>query len=395
MNNQIGMTYSMRWFGPKDPVNLLHIKQAGCTAVVTALHQIPAGEVWSVEAIMERKQMIVAEGLSWEVVESLPVHEDIKKKTGQYASYIENYIQSLKNLAACGIKVVAYNFMPLFDWMRTDVNYRLSDGTIALYYERSAFIAFDVWMLQRPGAANDYTDEELAAARKKYNGFTDIQKQTLFKNVLLSLPGTDDSFTAEGVLAALETYAAIDEATLRVHLFYFLQQIIPEAEACGIKMAIHPDDPPFSILGLPRIVKTEADATAIVNAVPSEANGLCFCTGSYGVRADNDLPGMVKRLAKHIHFLHLRSTQRDDAGNFYEANHLTGDVDMYAVIKEALEHMQQNNISIPMRPDHGHLMLDDMNKTFYPGYSLIGRLKSMAELRGLETGIKRILRDNN
>ncbi|MFV0607011.1 MAG: mannonate dehydratase [Niabella sp.] len=395
MNNQIGMTYSMRWFGPKDPVNLLHIKQAGCTAVVTALHQIPAGEVWSVEAIMERKQMIVAEGLSWEVVESLPVHEDIKKKTGQYASYIENYIQSLKNLAACGIKVVAYNFMPLFDWMRTDVNYRLSDGTIALYYERSAFIAFDVWMLQRPGAANDYTDEELAAARKKYNGFTDIQKQTLFKNVLLSLPGTDNSFTAEGVLAALETYAAIDEATLRVHLFYFLQQIIPEAEACGIKMAIHPDDPPFSILGLPRIVKTEADATAIVNAVPSEANGLCFCTGSYGVRADNDLPGMVKRLAKHIHFLHLRSTQRDDAGNFYEANHLTGDVDMYAVIKEALEHMQQNNISIPMRPDHGHLMLDDMNKTFYPGYSLIGRLKSMAELRGLETGIKRILRDNN
>ena len=277
--------------------------------------------------------------------------------------------------------------MPLFDWMRTDVNYTLPDGSKALYYEKSAFIAFDVFMLQRPGAAKSYSEEELQIAKEKYNSLTDIQQQTLFTNTLLSLPGTDEAFTVEGVLAALETYINIDESQLRKNLFFFLEQIIPTASSSGIKMAIHPDDPPFSIFGLPRIVKTESDARAIIDAVPSPSNGLCFCTGSFGVREDNDIPGMMQRLGEHVHFLHLRSTKREPNGDFYEADHLTGDVDMYAVIKEALTHMKKRNVSIPMRPDHGHAMLDDLEKVTYPGYTAIGRLKGLAELKGLEMGI--------
>lgn len=383
------MTYTMRWFGPNDTVPLSYIRQAGCTGVVTALHQIPAGDVWSIDEINKRKNCIEEAGLNWEVVESLPVHEDIKKRSGDYLKWIENYKQNLKNLAACGLKVVAYNFMPLFDWMRTNVDYTLPDGSKALYYEKSAFIAFDVFMLKRPGAADSYTNEELKAAKEKYERLTEEAKQTLFTNTLLSLPGTEEAFTPEGVLSALENYAGIDEDKLRENLFFFLQQIIPVAEACGIKMAIHPDDPPFSILGLPRIVKTEADAQAIVNAVPSPSNGLCFCTGSFSARADNDLPAMARRLGEHIHFLHLRSTSRQPNGDFYEADHLAGDVDMYAVVKEVLQQMQKRNISIPMRPDHGHQMLDDLNKKTYPGYSAIGRLKGLAELKGLEMGIMR------
>lgn len=389
MSFEIGMTYTMRWFGPGDTVPLAFIRQAGCTGVVTALHQIPVGEVWPVEAINHRKQMVEDAGLHWKVVESLPVHEDIKKRSGNYLQYIQNYKQSLENLAACGLQVVAYNFMPLFDWMRTDVDYTLPDGSKALYFEKSAFIAFDVWMLQRPGAAKSYTEEELQKAKTKYGSLTETQKQILFTNTLLSLPGTNEAFTVEGVLNALETYKNIDETQLRKNLFFFLEQVIPLAESAGIKMAIHPDDPPFSIFGLPRIVKTEADAQAIVDAVPSPSNGLCFCTGSFGVREDNDLPGMMRRLGQQVHFLHLRSTQREPNGDFYEADHLTGDVDMYEVIKEALVHMQNRNISLPMRPDHGHAMLDDLTKKTYPGYTAIGRLKGLAELRGLELGIMR------
>lgn len=383
------MEQTMRWYGPSDPVSLSDIRQAGCSGVVTALHQVAVGEVWPVEAINERKELIEAAGMTWTVIESLPVHEDIKKQTGDYLQYIENYKMSLRNVAACGLKVITYNFMPVLDWLRTDIACPMPDGSTALYFERAAFIAFDIFLLQRKDAVKDYATDDVKKATNLFAAMSDKQKEKLFKNLLLGLPGSDEAFTAEQVLAALKMYDAIDATQLKQHLFYFLQQVVPVAEACGLKMAIHPDDPPYPVLGLPRIMSTEQDAADMLQAVPSPANGLCFCTGSFGARADNNLVNMIQRFSNHIHFLHLRSTKKDAAGNFFEADHLGGDADMYAIIKEVLLMMQQRNISIPMRPDHGHQMLDDLNKNTYPGYSAIGRLKGLAELRGVEYAISR------
>ena len=375
-----------RWFGPNDPVTLRDILQTGAAGIVTALHHIPHGDVWTIDEIEKRKAIIKAAGLTWDVVESVTVHESIKTQTGTYKNYIEQYKQTLRNLSACNINTVTYNFMPVTDWTRTNLDYVMPDGSRALYFNWFDLAVFDIYILKRKNAAADYKEIILAEAEKRFKNYSGPQLQKLSEVVLFGLPG-EKKVTVEGLQASLATYANIDHSVLREHLKYFLQEITPVAAEENIKLAIHPDDPPSDIFGLPRIVSNAGDVDYILSSVDNPANGFCFCTGSFGAGVHNNLIEMIRQIDTRIHFVHLRNTKRDKYGNFFEADHLDGDTDMYAVMKEILAIQQRINVPVPFRPDHGHEMLDDVNKATNPGYSCIGRMRGLAELRGLMLGI--------
>lgn len=389
------MEPTWRWFGPTDPVTLADIRQTGAEGVVSALHDVANGDVWSEQRIAEHKALIEAHGLRWSVVESVPVHEDIKTRTGPFERYLDNYRSTLINLARQGITTVCYNFMPVLDWTRTDLAFTLPDGTRALRFDHIAFAAFELYILKRPGALQSYSANDQEAAKQAFLSMSEAQKQRLTANIIAGLPGAEEGYTLAEFQQQLDRYRGVNSEVLRQHLKRFLQAVIPTCEQVGIRLAIHPDDPPRPILGLPRVVSTLADMDWLSEAVPSPCNGFTLCTGSYGVRADNDLVKMIKTHRDRIFFTHLRSTERDrsEPRTFHEAAHLKGDVDMVKVIKALLDverYQQQTGLApaLPMRPDHGHQMLDDLNRSANPGYSCIGRLKGLAEIRGMETAIK-------